>query len=456
MRERKDVAQSRMKKTVTSVLIGTAVLGTAILFFASRARQNIRARTLIGTIQVGKMPAGDAAAALEKWWDSASNREIAFKSDLLTDSGTLTASELGIGFDLNATMAQAPRGSLLDSFRTVTPTHLRPVLTVNGEKLDALRDELETHLKDPSKAKVFYADGKIVREPETGGAKVDRAKLQVELIMAILHKSNLEVPFAEGQKQVPDEALASITEIESEFTTKFPTYKKTRCANIKLASEKLDGLVLMPGEQVSFNGIVGRRTQAAGFQIAGVYKNGKHDVDVGGGICQVSSTFYNAALLANLKIAERHNHSRPVPYVPVGRDATVDYGSLDLVIANNSDHAIAIDSEYHPGKLTFRILGQKNKGLDVKIESDGRSRWSAGTQTVVDPTLAPGKSKVVDKGASGQQINTYRVVYNDGKVVRRESLGRSYYRGGQRIIAVGPSGAKPASNPVRLASSNSH
>lgn len=274
--------------------------------------------------------------------------------------------------------------------------------------------------------------------------------------MAVLHQSNVAVPFVEGSKRVTDADLASIKEVESEFTTHFPTSKTNRCSNIKLASSKFNGLVLMPGDRISFNNTVGRRTEKAGFQIAGVYKNGKHDFDVGGGICQVSTTLYNAALFANLKIVHRHNHSMPVAYVPLGRDATVDYGVLDLDIENNLDHPIALNSEYQPGKLTFRILGQKDKGLEVKIETDGRQRWNPGTQIVVDPTLAAGVRKVVDKGASGQQINTYRVVYRDGKFVKREALGTSYYKGGQKIVAVGRAVSPAADSNVRLTSANSH
>jgi vancomycin resistance protein YoaR len=444
-----------MKKAVAGTILGAAAFTAAISFFGLKASQRIRAHTMIGTVHVGDMPAADAAIALDKWWKDAVSRSINLKSSLLTDSGTVTPADLGIGFDKEATMDLAPRASILDAFRKVPATHVKPVLTLNAEQLAGLKKELESHLKSPSRAKVFFASGKIVREPETGNAEVNLPGLQNALLLAILHESNLEVPFLVGLKRVPDADLASITEIESEFTTKFPTSKKTRCSNIRLASSKLDGIVLLPGEQVSFNGTVGRRTQEAGFQIAGVYKNGKHDVDVGGGICQVSSTFYNAALLANLKIVERHNHSMPVPYVPLGRDATVDYGSLDLEIENNTDHAIAIDSEYHPGKLTFRILGRKNRELDVKIESDSRSRWSVGTQTIVDPTLAPGKTKVIDKGASGEQINTYRLVYSNGKLVRKEPLGRSHYRGGQRIIAVGAA-PRATTGDIRLVSSNSN
>ena len=234
--------------------------------------------------------------------------------------------------------------------------------------------------------------------------------------------------------------------------------QESRYSNIRLASSKLNGLVLLPGERVSFNDTVGRRTEKGGFKLAGVYKNGKHDVDVGGGICQVSTTLYNAALLADLKIVQRHNHSMPVPYVPLGQDATVDYGALDLQIQNNSTSPIAISSEYHPGKLTFRILGRKDPGLRVKILSDGKQRWDAGTLVVVDPALAPGQKKVVDKGASGQSIKTYRVVYRDGREIRKESLGLSYYKGGQKVIAVGQAAVAAKTEPsgLKLISANSH
>ncbi len=192
--------------------------------------------------------------------------------------------------------------------------------------------------------------------------------------------------------------------------------------------------------------------------MAGVYKKGKHDVDVGGGICQVSTTLYNAALFANLKILQRHNHSMPVPYVPPGQDATVDYGALDLAIENNTASSIAICSEYHPGRLTFRILGKRDPGMKVKIESTGKQRWDPGTQLISDPTLPAGQKKVIDKGAAGESVKTYRVVYREGKEVRRESLGTSYYKGGQKIVAVGGSPVAIRSEPtqLKLVSADSH
>ena len=386
--------------------MGAAAVVAAGAFFALKAQENVRARTLVGSVYIGNMSEKKAEAVLRNWWSAEQNRPIALKSDLLDDSGTVTPASLGIGFDIKGTLKQAPHASLLDYFRKPAATHVSPVLTVDGSAIAQLKPDLEDHLKDPEKAIVLYEDGKFVRQPELGDAEVDLPKLQNDLLLAVMHKSNVEVPFVEGEKRVTDQDLASIKEVESEFTTRFQTSKASRCNNIQLASSKLNGVVLLPGDRVSFNETVGRRTIKAGFKIAGVYKNGKHDVDVGGGICQVSTTLYNAALLADLKIIHRHNHSMPVAYVPLGRDATVDFGNLDLEIENSTDHPIALNSEYHPGKLTFRVLGKKDPSLDVKIESDGKQRWDPGTQIVVDPTLAAGTRKVVDKGSSGEQVNT--------------------------------------------------
>jgi vancomycin resistance protein YoaR len=164
----------------------------------------------------------------------------------------------------------------------------------------------------------------------------------------------------------------------------------------------------------------------------------------------VSGTLYNAVLLANLKVKHRENHSMPVAYLPVGRDATVDYGTKDLRFENSTDHPIAIYSSYVTGRLTFGVLGLKEPGLSVEIVTSGHKSWSRGIQYVTDKTLPPGKTKVVEKGASGHQIDTYRVVKKDGVEVKREYLGRSHYAGGVRIIARGPAAAVPTPGPVNV------
>ncbi|HEY0866544.1 MAG TPA: VanW family protein, partial [Fimbriimonas sp.] len=259
-------------------------------------------------------------------------------------------------------------------------------------------------------------------------------------------KSTLDLPLTEAPKTVPDDQLAEIKEVVSSFSTNFPR-NPNRNSNIRLAASKLDGIVLAPGDRLSFNETVGRRTVRAGFKEAGVFINGRHDTGVGGGICQVSTTLYNASLFGNLKIPKRTNHSLPVAYVPLGRDATVNWGAQDLVIENSYDTPIAVDSEYRPGRLTFRILGKKVPGLSVKIERSRIRTWSGGgTRTIFDPKLPPGTRKVLESGGVNRQVSTTRAVYLNGKLQKKEPLGRSTYMGGVTIVAVGPK-AKPSPRP---------
>jgi vancomycin resistance protein YoaR len=258
----------------------------------------------------------------------------------------------------------------------------------------------------------------------------------------------VELPLTAAPNRVPDDQLFAIKEVMSEFTTTFSAGNVSRSSNIRLAANKIDGVVLAPGEKFSFNGIVGRRTAKAGYKEAGVYRNGRHDIDIGGGICQVSTTLYNAALFANLKITNRNNHSMPVPYVPIGRDATVDYDSQDFEFQNNLDKPIAVSATTGKGSITFRILADQKSDVEVKIASSKARSWATGQKQVKDPNLPAGRTVVIEKGSAGHEIFTHRVVMKNGVEIKREPLGRSYYRGATRIIAVG---SRPVATPAALA-----
>jgi vancomycin resistance protein YoaR len=199
--------------------------------------------------------------------------------------------------------------------------------------------------------------------------------------------------------------------------------------------------MIMPGEKMGFNETVGQRTLAGGYKIAGVYVNGRHDTGIGGGICQVSTTLYNASLFANLKVLERTNHSLPVPYVPLGRDATVNYGAQNLVIQNTMATPIVVVSQYQPGKLTFRILGKKEEGLEVKLYQGRVHSYGGGTRREYDPKLPAGATKVQHNG-DNRSVQTFRAVYKNGVKVSTETLKDSHYDGGGTIITFGPK-AKP-------------
>lgn len=420
------------------------------MLVAARGEEKIRPNTYVGLIAVGGLTRDEAARKLRVWWETEKRRTLTLRHDALTRTPPpMKPSELGLTLDDQASVDPLPYETFWDDAgRTLSrggqePLRFDPVFRTLDVQNDVLRDFVRDNAGRPQAAAVRYRAGGIVREPEVSGFRLDEAQLPKAIVEALKGNGTIELPLIEAAKRVPDQALDGIVDLVSEFSTKFPASQYDRNNNIQLAASHLDGVVLMPGDSVSFNNTVGRRTIEGGFKEAGVYRNGRHDVGVGGGICQVSTTLYNAALFANLKIVKRQNHSMPVPYVPVGRDATVDYGAIDLVIENNFDTPIAVSSEYERGRLTFRILGQKDAALSVKVVSDGAKSWALPEKIVKDPTVPVGKRVIVEKGSKGYSINTYRVVYRNGVEVAREPLGRSYYRGGQRIVAVNPDGDKP-------------
>jgi vancomycin resistance protein YoaR len=355
-----------------------------------------------------------------------------------------------VTLDDAATVAQLPLQGFIDSAQVALQRNeldkeiFNPIYKPNGVVPEKLINFVKNSVGKPRPARAVYMGGGLIEvKPEVSGLQLDVPALSAAVVVALERDKVLDLPLQEAPKLVPDEQLAEIKEVVAEFTTRFSAGNRPRAANLKLASSLINGVVLAPGEQFSFNQTVGQRTTRRGFRVAGIYANGRHDTGVGGGICQVSTTLYNAALLSNMHIVKKSNHSMPVPYVPVGRDATVNWGAQDLVLRNNYETPIALSSTYEPGRLTFRVLGKKQPGLSVKIERTGLRSWRSGVKTVVDGSLAPGRRRVIEGGSSGFSVHTHRLVFKDGKLVKKEPLGRSHYPGGSTIIAIGPARKAP-------------
>jgi vancomycin resistance protein YoaR len=405
--------------------------------------------TTVGMVEIGGLTKEAAAKKIRVWWEQEKTREITLR--LVEANKTIAGrpGKLGVTVDDTGSIEKVDFRDFWESAKAILdkgdenakfPIKFKAASTAAPE----LAEFVENNVAAPRPARVYMSGTKIERIPEISGRELDSDRLGDAVIEALNGDGTADIPVREAKKTVSDEDLAQISEVRSEFTTKFSEGKASRSANIRNAAKRIDGLVLAPGQRFSFNKVVGKRGPDTGFQVAGVYKNGRHDVDFGGGICQVSTTLYNAALVADLKIPARRNHSMPVPYVPLGRDAAVDYNGVDLVIENNLETPIALSSSVSRGQITFRVLGKRDPSLSIKIVTGGAKSWSAGEQTIKDPSLPAGRTKVIEKGSSGHSINSWRVVYRDGVEVRRDPLGQSYYRGGKRIIAVGTAAPKPS------------
>lgn len=219
------------------------------------------------------------------------------------------------------------------------------------------------------------------------------------------------------------------------FTTDFDASNENRANNLKLAAEKLNGIVVNPGETFSYNQTIGQRTIAAGFKEANAYSGGDVVLDVGGGICQLSSTLYNATLLANLEIVERHNHSFKTAYVAAGRDATVSWGSIDFKFKNNRNYPIKIESQAEDGVVTVNIYGIKqDDDYTVLIESKETEVIKQNVEYKEDNSLEKGKEVVERYGENGCKSETYKTLLKNGVVVSREIISKDTYNALSKII----------------------
>jgi vancomycin resistance protein YoaR len=363
---------------------------------------------------------------------------------------TLSRAELGAEVDSDATLAKAT-GIGRDSgffmrmsaiFNKPKPIDIAPEWKVDAEKIRAfLAKKVAPKVRrEPHDAKFLAtADGfNIVQEKP--GVQLDLdgsiAAVKARVPESVAEPVDLSVKVA--QPHVTSADLKGIEGEVARFTTHYGETGNRR-KNIETACSHINGTVLKPGDVFSYNKTVGPREGENGFRMAPVIVNGRLQPGMGGGVCQTSTTLYNAVLLSDLKIVERSHHAFPVHYVPPGRDATVAYGDKDFRFQNNTDSPIAIAADGTGGRVQMRVFGKKAAGREVKIDRTNLSSWGPSVETVRDSSLPAGarRSSKADNGHAGHRVTVWRTVVVNGKQVRREMVSRDYYESFPRIVHVG-------------------
>lgn len=224
----------------------------------------------------------------------------------------------------------------------------------------------------------------------------------------------------------------------SKYTTIYDAGNTNRASNIALAAKTINGTILLPGETFSYNGTLGNTTKEKGYKEGGAYVGGKVVQAYGGGICQVSTTLYNAVLYANLEIVERYNHSYAVSYVPAGRDATVSYGGKDFKFKNTRNYPIKIVANAKNGVVSISIAGIKEeKEYEIELTSTVLSTTPCSTVYENNSSLAEGKQKIIQKGHSGLKSIAYKIVKYNGKTISKTVLSKDTYKPMNKIVQVG-------------------
>lgn len=276
----------------------------------------------------------------------------------------------------------------------------------------------------------------IIIDGGQNGKRISRLELKKLVLDANLtDKPSVIVPLEEFEPNITKDDIKKmgLKDKIATYTTKYNPSDKNKIHNIGVSSDAISGKLLAPGEIFDYFGLVGRPTESRGYKEGNAYVNGELVSDIGGGICQVSSTIYNAALLSGMEIVERHNHGLPVYYVPAGRDATLWYGSKNFKFKNTSKYYVYVQIVVEKTSMTVNFYGTKSDKT-YSVESEITSYIDPAVTVVHDSSVAAGKEEVKSSGAYGYKSEAYRIVKKNGAVVSRELLSKDTYKAKKKVV----------------------
>jgi len=303
-------------------------------------------------------------------------------------------------------------------------------------------------------------DERVIYTPETTSRQVDWEALEKSLQAAVpknFHEQealpgkgiSVIVPLTILQPAVTVQSLKQegIERKIAEFSTTLGSSGPGRIYNVDAAAKAVNGTILPPGAIFDYGKVIEKAKQLYGFREAPVIVNGQLQPGMGGGICQVSSTLYNAALLSGLEIVERRNHSLPVSYLPKGQDATFAEGYINFRFRNNTGKSLVIKAAVQNRALSVKLFGTFPRNVSYRIESKIVETLSPADKFVNDPSMSPGSSRVLQSGKTGYVVETYITRYQDGQSVEKKKLSRDVYRAQKRLIAVNPAAGSKVPAP---------
>lgn len=371
-------------------------------------------------------------------------------------SWSKSAKELGYQSNyeevLNSAWSLGRDGTLEERYRSITQLN-----TVNErfeiertmfdtKQLRKWTDEIASSLSSSSKdAKVtgFDVNTKaFTLSSSSAGTSVDKDALYKNALSVLQNGGgNVDINVENVEPTVTEKDFNSKFGLITTAVTNASSSNKNRLTNLQLACAAINGYCVEPGATFSFNEVVGQRTTKRGYKKATVYQSGEIAEDIGGGICQVSTTLWNAAMKANCEIVEWHEHSRPVSYVDRGKDATVSWGSQDMKFKNTSSYPMYIIAYVSENKRVYcEIYGELfPDGKYITIEAKTTQRIDPGEpEYVYNPLLMPGELVTVTEPRTGYKAKAWRVYWNaDGTEIKRDLLVEAYYKPARGTVEYG-------------------
>ena len=414
-------------------------------------KQTFYEGTTVEGVDVSKMTLSNA---IDYWRDRVEARN-ASRTVRLDDGTTITAGELGYTSDyasvLTTAWSHGRSGTLEERYAMASSRMQNPAAYAihRTPYSDALVDQfvqmqalkIDRESVDASVADFNVETYEFTFNPSSTGLQLDTDALRRDVISALeAGGGDVTLSVAEQPPEISTEQISEMYGLIDYAITNANASSKSRLNNITLAMSMINGTKLAPGETFSFNGTVGQRTSGRGFKMATAYSGGEVTEQVGGGICQVSTTLFNAAVKADMRIDERHNHSLTVHYVDKGKDATVDWGNQDLKFTNTSADDIYICCYLTDDKrVRFGIFGRLlPDGEKITLDAVTVKVNKFETEYQPDPSLPHGKLAVAQNGRDGYKAEAYKVRWDAaGNELSRELLCTSIYKTKNEIILYG-------------------
>lgn len=408
----------------------------------------------VGGIELGGMSEAAAQQKVQEYIDGLAKQKITL--DIDGTAVDTTAEALGFYWSnpdaVEEAVGTALRGNLIARYMAKKDLEKNPVevsleTAVDEAKVQAfVEEECADIMATPSNASIVREDGEFVITPAVAGKVVDISATKNALDAAL--EEGLGTPVlvqavvAEQQPEITTEALESIQDVLGSFSTDFSSSGAARSKNLANGAGKINGHVLMPGEVLSGYECMQPFTTGNGYYTAAAYENGQVVDSIGGGVCQIATTLYNAALLAELDIPQRQNHSMIVTYVKPSMDAAIAGTYKDIKIANNYSTPIYVEGYTSGRTLTFTIYGKETRpaNREIKYVSETLSVTDPGAPSVrTDNSLAPGARRTVQSAHRGMRSRLWKEIYVDGVQTERTLLHTDTYNASKAIVLVGPS-----------------
>lgn len=459
-----------MKKKIIVVYSIAAVLALVAVV------AGVSVNAMEKTVQPGKIPQGysvngiaiggktpkEAAALADALAKKVGKTELIVN---VGDAGTESVSfaELGVNASADAFIDKASKvgteGNLIERYMEIKDAEEKPEDYKFNLQFDAtlvdkfVKDVYKKYKTDAVNATLTRQNGQFIIGHGQTGRKIYYKK-SLDTVNQVL--SSFELP--EGAESWDDpvcsfdlvtvkpkydeESLAMVTDVLGTYTTNYGSSTTGRATNVENGCRLVNGILLMPGEQVSVNDRMYPYTIENGYAEGGAYVNGKIVADVGGGICQVSTTLYNAVLYAELEVVERFNHSMTVDYVPLSRDAAIAGDWKDFVFRNNTEYPVYVEGIAGGGNITFNVYGHETRDtVHRKLEFESKVLKTIPPEkdnVTIDKTKPAGFMQVTQGAYTGYESQLIKKVLIDGKVTEESVVNSSKYKAVGRYVIKGP------------------